>query len=37
VKDPDAWMPPPHNKAGIKDLTPEQIGLIRAWIDQGAK
>jgi mono/diheme cytochrome c family protein len=37
VKDPDAWMPPPHNKAGIKELTPEQIGLIRAWIDQGAK
>jgi len=25
------------NKAGIKPLTPEQIGLIRAWIDQGAK
>ena len=37
VKDPDAWMPPLHNKAGIKELTPEQIGLIRAWIDQGAK
>ena len=37
VKDPDAWMPPPQNKAGIKPLTPEQIGLIRAWIDQGAK
>jgi hypothetical protein len=25
------------NKAGIKPLTPDQIGLIRAWIDQGAK
>ncbi len=37
TKDPDAWMPPVHNKAGIKTLTPEQIGLIRAWIDQGAK
>ncbi len=35
--DQDGWMPPLHNKAGIKDLTPEQIGLIRAWIDQGAK
>jgi hypothetical protein len=35
--DPDGWMPPQHNKAGIKPLTPEQIGLIRAWIDQGAK
>ena len=33
----DAWMPPLHNKANIGPLTPEQIGLIRAWIDQGAK
>jgi mono/diheme cytochrome c family protein len=37
TKDPDGWMPPLKNKAGIKTLTPEQIGLIRAWIDQGAK
>ena len=37
TKDHDQWMPPPHNKAGAKPLTPEQIGLIRAWIDQGAK
>jgi mono/diheme cytochrome c family protein len=37
TKDPDGWMPPPNNKAGIKPLTAEQIGLIRAWIDQGAK
>lgn len=35
--DHDAWMPPLNNRAGIKPLTPEQIGLIRAWIDQGAK
>jgi len=35
--DPDDYMPPPKNKAGIPPLTPEQIGLIRAWIDQGAK
>ena len=35
--DSESWMPPLHNKAGIKQLTPEQIGLIRAWIDQGAK
>ncbi len=35
--DPDDYMPPPKNKAGIGPLTPEQIGLIRAWIDQGAK
>ena len=35
--DKDLWMPPPHNKANIGPLTPDQIGLIRAWIDQGAK
>ncbi len=35
--DQDDWMPPLHNKAGIQPLTPDQIGLIRAWIDQGAK
>ncbi|HTL74197.1 MAG TPA: c-type cytochrome domain-containing protein [bacterium] len=37
TEDPEGWMPPLHNKANIKPLTPEQIGLIRAWIDQGAK
>lgn len=37
VGDPDYHMPPPGNKAGIKPLTKEEIGLIRAWIDQGAK
>jgi|SRR5579859_3522975 len=37
VGDPDDYMPPPHNKAGIGPLTTEQIGLIRAWIDEGAK
>lgn len=37
VGEPDDFMPPPKNKLGIKQLTPEQIGLIRAWIDQGAK
>jgi hypothetical protein len=35
--DPDDYMPPPRNKAGIGPLSKEQIGLIRAWIDQGAK
>ena len=34
---PDDYMPPPRNKANISPLTKEQIGLIRAWIDQGAK
>jgi len=35
--DKDQWMPPAHNKANIGPLTPGQIGLLRAWIDQGAK
>jgi hypothetical protein len=35
--DPDGYMPPPKNKAKIPPLTTEEIGLIRAWIDQGAK
>jgi len=35
--DPDEYMPPPKNKDKIQPLTKEQIGLIRAWIDQGAK
>ena len=35
--DEDDFMPPPKNKLGVKQLTPEQVGLIRAWIDQGAK
>ena len=37
IGDEDDFMPPPKNKMGLKQLTPEQIGLIRAWIDQGAK
>ncbi|NGO40430.1 hypothetical protein G4L39_13665 [Limisphaera ngatamarikiensis] len=32
--DEDHWMPPPGKG---EPLTPEQIGLIRAWIDQGAR
>jgi len=32
VGDPDTFMP-----KHAKPLTPDQIGLIRAWIDQGAK
>jgi hypothetical protein len=34
IGDPDTFMPKGKNS---KPLTPEQIGLIRAWIDQGAK
>ncbi len=37
VGDEDMFMPPPDNKDKIPKLTDEQIGLVRAWIDQGAK
>jgi cytochrome c len=37
TKDPEGWMPPPNNKAGIKPLTSEQISLVMGWIKQGAK
>lgn len=37
VGDEDDWMPPKDNKANIPPLTPAQVGLIRAWIDQGAQ
>jgi hypothetical protein len=33
----DTWMPPPNKKAKFPQLPNEQVGLIRAWIDQGAK
>jgi mono/diheme cytochrome c family protein len=34
VGEEDDWMPPTDKG---KPLTPAQVGLIRAWIDQGAK
>ena len=37
VGDQDRWMPPPGNRAGIAALTKDQVSLLRAWIDQGAK
>ncbi len=37
TEEKDEWMPPIPNKAGAKTLTAEEIGLVRAWIDQGAK
>lgn len=37
IGDEDDFMPPPDNKDKIPPLNKEQIGLIRAWIDQGAK
>lgn len=35
--DEDLYMPPKDNKAKIAPLTKEQVGLVRAWIEQGAK
>jgi hypothetical protein len=35
--DEDEFMPPPKNKANISRLGNDQVGLVRAWIDQGAK
>lgn len=37
VEDEDMYMPPKGNKAKIEPLTKEQVGLVRAWIEQGAK
>jgi len=35
--DHDLWMPPKKAEGKNPPLTPDQIGLLRAWIDQGAK
>lgn len=32
----DPHMPPADNKVGAAPLTPDQLGLIKLWIDQGA-
>ena len=32
----ESIMPPPDNIVGAKPLTPEQLGLLKLWIDQGA-
>jgi mono/diheme cytochrome c family protein len=37
TKDPEGWMPPLRNKAGIKPLTKDEIALIIGWVKQGAK
>jgi len=34
--DEDLAMPPRDNKAKAKNLSPEQLGLLKLWIDQGA-
>ncbi|MCG8585230.1 MAG: hypothetical protein MI757_11005, partial [Pirellulales bacterium] len=33
----DPIMPPDDNEVGAKNFTPEELGLIKLWIDQGAK
>ena len=33
----EAAMPPPGNKVNAPDLTPEELGLLKLWIDQGLK
>ena len=33
----DSEMPPTDKRDKYSPLTKEQIGLVRAWIDQGAK
>ena len=30
------FMPPPDNKVGAKAMTPEQLGLLERWINEGA-
>lgn len=37
IGDEEDWMPPVDNKAKIPPLTKDEVALIRAWIDQGAK
>jgi WD40 repeat protein len=33
----ESFMPPSNNAVGARDLTPRELGLIKLWIDQGAK
>ena len=33
----DIEMPPKGNKSGAVNLTPDELALLKAWIDQGAK
>src|SRR5437867_693650 len=35
--DPDLVMPPKDNKANASELKPEELALLKLWIDQGAK
>ena len=33
----EPFMPPPKNDRNAEPLTPQELGLIKLWIDQGAK
>lgn len=33
----EPFMPPPDNDVKAKPLTPQELGLLKLWIDQGAK
>jgi WD40 repeat protein len=35
--DPEMVMPPKDNKANAPNLTPDQLALLKLWIDQGGK
>ena len=35
--DPELIMPPKDNKANASSLTPDQLALVKLWIEQGAK
>src|SRR5262245_34267531 len=36
-KQKEPFMPPPDNDVKAKPLTPQELGLLKLWIDQGAK
>jgi WD40 repeat protein len=36
-QDPELIMPPRDNKVAASNLTPDELGLLKLWIDQGAK
>ncbi len=33
----ESFMPPDDNEVGARNLTPQELGLLKLWIDQGAK
>src|SRR6056297_568325 len=33
----ESFMPPEDNEVGARNLTPQELGLLKQWIDQGAE